>query len=73
MILKLYLDMPKDDPEPGLTSFAMAFARPAFAVAEGWTRWRIDLDLAKNEASIRTAEETECVAFKPWTHDDPSP
>jgi len=64
MIVTLYIDMPDIEPE-SVIDFTHAYARPAFAVAEGWTRWRIDLDLSKNEATVRPATSEERAAFEP--------
>jgi hypothetical protein len=63
MITTLYIDMP-DGFEIDV-DFASAFARPVFATADGWSRWRIDLDLAKNEATVRPATAEERAAFEP--------
>jgi hypothetical protein len=61
-MITLYIDMP-NEPVEGINDFAAAYARPAVAVAEGWTRWRIDLDLPKNEATVRPSRDEERHAF----------
>ena len=70
MIVTLYIDLPTDESlAVPVLDWAAAYARPAVATADGWTRWRIDLDLVGDqsacEATVRKAKSEECAAFEP--------
>ena len=58
MIITLYVDT-----APGyIPEFCNGWARPA-ALVDGATRWRVDIDTSKLEASVRPATVEERAAF----------
>lgn len=66
MIITLYVDT-----APGyVPEFCNGWSRPALAVEPEATRWRVDIDTSKLEATVRPATVEEHGAFPVLTQDE---